>query len=219
MTQPLSAAQKRFADIAHDRAAILRVDNLACHRGARSIFADLSFDVKAGQALMVVGANGSGKSSLLRQLAGLLPLAAGRIDTPQAPMQAAHYLGHADGLKPALSIGETLAFEAGLAAQPINSADFDVAKLGGFLGLPKADWQFVGDLSAGQKRRLTLARLLLDPRPLWLLDEPLTALDMAGRALVTQLAQAHLAIGGMIIAASHEALPFATRTLSLESKR
>ncbi len=210
MTQPLSAAQKRFADIAHDRAALLRVENLACHRGARAVFADLSFELKAGQALMVSGPNGSGKSSLLRQLAGFLPLAAGTISVPQ-PAQAVHYLGHMDGLKAALTIAETLAFEAALAVQPIKPAQFDAT----VLGLPKADWQFVGDLSAGQKRRLSLARLLLDPRPLWLLDEPLTALDMAGRALVNDLAQAHLSIGGMIIAASHEELAFATHSMSL----
>jgi heme exporter protein A len=174
------------------------------------VFDDVFFHLTSGQALCVRGANGSGKSSLLRQLAGLLPLAAGALTRPD-PHKYTHYLGHADGLKAALSIGETLAYEAALAGQGADRA----ADLTARLGLAGRDWQYVGDLSAGQKRRLTLARLLLDPRPLWLLDEPMTALDEDGRALVGALAKAHLASGGMIIAASHEPLGFANAELVL----
>ena len=122
-----------------------------------------------------------------------------------------HYLGHDDGLKAAYSVAETLAFEAALAQCDVPT------RLIADLGLAGCDWRFVGDLSAGQKRRLTLARLRLDPRPLWLLDEPLTALDENGRKLVEELAQAHLADGGMILAASHEPLSFTDKVLRLEA--
>ena len=189
--------------------AFLRAEALACQRGGRLVFENLSFNLSAGHALRLAGANGSGKSSLLRQLAGLLPLAAGSLAHPFTSSRHMHYLGHDDGLKAAFSVGETLAFEAALAQT--DMADSLLADL----GLADCAWQFVGDLSAGQKRRLTLARLLLDPRPLWLLDEPLTALDTRGRKLVEDLAAAHLARGGMIIAASHEALAFATQELRL----
>ena len=187
----------------------LRADGLACRRGGRLIFEHLSFTLKAGQALRLAGANGSGKSSLLRQLAGLLPLAAGTISHALSPSHHVHYLGHDDGLKAALSVAETLAFDADLAEAALP------AHLLADLGLAASEWQYVGDLSAGQKRRLSLARLLLDPRPLWLLDEPLTALDGGGRKLVEELAAAHLARGGMIVAASHEVLAFAAQELRL----
>ena len=181
---------------------------LACRRGGRLIFEHLSFTLKAGQALRLAGANGTGKSSLLRQLAGLLPLAAGSLSHAMAPSRHVHYLGHDDGLKAALSVAETLAFDAALAQTALP------AHLLADLGLAGSDWQYVGDLSAGQKRRLSLARLLLDARPLWF-DEPLTALDASGRKLVEDLATAHLARGGMIVAASHEALAFADNELRL----
>ena len=189
--------------------AFLRAEALACQRGGRLVFENLSFNLSAGHALRLAGANGSGKSSLLRQLAGLLPLAAGSLAHPFTTSRHMHYLGHDDGLKAPFSVAETLAFEAALAQT--DMADSLLADL----GLADCALQFVGDLSAGQKRRLTLARLLLDPRPLWLLDEPLTALDTRGRKLVEDLAAAHLASGGMIIAASHEALAFATQELRL----
>ena len=189
--------------------AFLRAEALACQRGGRLVFENLSFNLSAGHALRLAGANGSGKSSLLRQLAGLLPLAAGLLAHPFTSSRHMHYLGHDDGLKAPFSVAETLAFEAALAQT--DMADSLLADL----GLDDCAWQFVGDLSAGQKRRLTLARLLLDPRPLWLLDEPLTALDTRGRKLVEDLAAAHLASGGMIIAASHEELAFATQELRL----
>lgn len=162
---------------------------------------------------MVGGANGSGKSSLLRQLAGLLPVAAGSIEMSQATHQAVHFLGHADGLKNALTVGETLAFEAALAGRALPD------QINAALGLGARDWQFVGDLSAGQRRRLTLARLIIDPRPLWLLDEPMTALDTQGRALVEALAQGHLDQGGMIVAASHESLGFAASEIKLGQQK
>ncbi|CAI8235567.1 MAG: Cytochrome c biogenesis ATP-binding export protein CcmA [Alphaproteobacteria bacterium] len=200
----------KFAfDHAYARDMGLQADGLACRRGGRLIFKDISFTLHAGQALRLAGVNGSGKSSLLRQLAGLLPVADGMFIHVLSPLRDMHYLGHDDGLKAALSVAETLVYECALARKEVPQA------LLTDLGLAASDWQYVGDLSAGQKRRLTLARLLLDPRPLWLLDEPLTALDASGRKLVEDLAEAHLARGGMIIAASHEALAFATQELRL----
>ena len=209
----MDAFENLLAASPYGRIAPCRVEALACQRGAGLVFDNLSFAVKPGTALMVRGANGSGKSSLLRQLAGLLPVAAGRISHGAALHHHIHYLGHQDGLKAALSVAETLAFDAALAGA--RMADEAASNIAGLLGLAHKQWQFVGDLSAGQRRRLSLARLLLDPRALWLLDEPFTALDEAGRALVTALAQAHLKQGGMIIAASHEALPFATQEITL----
>lgn len=200
---------KFASDNAYARDMDLRADGLACRRGGRLIFEHLSFTLKAGQALRLAGANGTGKSSLLRQLAGLLPLAAGTLSHAISPSRHVHYLGHDDGLKAALSVAETLAFDAALAQTALP------AHLLADLGLAGSDWQYVGDLSAGQKRRLSLARLLLDARPLWLLDEPLTALDASGRKLVEDLATAHLARGGMIVAASHETLAFADNELRL----
>ena len=210
----MDAFENLLAASPYGRIAPCRVEALACQRGAGLVFDNLSFAVKPGTALMVRGANGSGKSSLLRQLAGLLPVAAGRISHGAAHHHHIHYLGHQDGLKAALSVAETLAFDAALAgARRGDEAASNIAHL---LGLAHKQWQFVGDLSAGQKRRLTLARLLLAPRALWLLDEPFTALDAQGVALVDALARAHLACGGMIVAASHIELGFATQTLDLD---
>lgn len=212
----MAETQNLFSNLQHSRDAVCRADGLACARGAITVFEGVSFSLAAGQALCLRGANGSGKSSLLRQLAGLLPAAAGTLTHPD-PAFGTHYLGHADGLKAALTIAETLAFDAALAGYGAdNDAYADIAAR---LGLAGCDWQFVGDLSAGQKRRLTLARLIMDPRPLWLLDEPMTALDAAGRVLVTDLAEAHLENGGMIIAASHETLDFADAEVLLEPRR
>lgn len=188
----------------------VQIDGLACERALMPVFDNLSLRVEAGQALALYGPNGSGKTSLLRILAGLLPPSAGLISPPPNP-QDLHYLGHADGLKPLLSVGETLDVLAGL----FGITPYDTHDILACLGLSGRGGQAVGDLSAGQRRRLGLARLLVAPRPLWLLDEPLTALDTQGRALVDELARAHLAAKGMIIAASHEVLDFATERLSL----
>lgn len=214
MTQAQAAQGRDFfpPDI-YARQAELRFEALACVRGLNLVFDNLSARLNAGEALALYGPNGSGKSSLLRLLAGLMPPADGLISPPPDAARV-HYLGHMDGLKPGLSVAETLAMQAGFygVARPA------LAALTAVLGLAGRESQSVGDLSAGQKRRLTLARLLLAPRPLWLLDEPLTALDVAGRDLIQTLAEAHLAVGGMIVAASHETLPFADHALDLTDK-
>jgi heme exporter protein A len=197
-----------FSGVSHHASHAVEAQALGCSRGLRPVFKGLDFCVKSGMALALYGANGSGKTSLLRLLAGFLQPCAGTLSRP--PQR--HYLGHADGLKAAMRLDETLVFETALQGGQIIAPRDLLAHL----GLAGRDAQLVGDLSAGQRRRLSLARLLIAPRPLWLLDEPFTALDAQGVALVDALARAHLACGGMIVAASHIELGFATQTLDLD---
>src|SRR6185295_19417945 len=158
-----------------------------------------------GDALLITGPNGAGKSSLLRLVAGLLRPSSGTLvldgaDPELTLAEQAHYLGHQDALKPALSVLEDLDFWArflgGRATTDLATALADVG-LGGIAALPAAY------LSAGQRRRLSLARLIAVKRPLWLLDEPTTALDTASQAVLLDLIRGHLAGGGMMIAATH----------------
>jgi heme exporter protein A len=179
--------------------------NLACSRGGRLVFSDLSFRVSSGMLLAVVGPNGSGKSSLLRLLAGLLrPHSGSLVFEGRAEDDAvAHYLGHADALKSALTLRETLRFWSALFADvPSDSRHIDrsteAVGLGHAVELP------VRVLSAGQRRRAGLGRLLLAERPLWLLDEPDAALDRDGQALLQSLMRRHLAVGGLIVVATHQ---------------
>ena len=208
-----------FQSVSFSDKLFLQAEDLACARGARDVFSSLDFRVNAGNALAVYGANGSGKTSLLRIVAGFLAPRAGILSFSGEPDEAAepssycHYLGHADGLKANLTVSETVNFTARIFDQLDTMIDLSV------LGLAGHGAQMVGDLSAGQKRRLMLARLLIAPRPIWLLDEPLTALDAQGRVLIETLAGFHLQRGGMILAASHEALSFATHQLMLKRDR
>ncbi len=186
---------------------------LSVERGGRIVFSGLGFRLAAGEALVVTGPNGAGKSTLLRALAGLLPLAAGQITTSPATelrrAELCHYIGHADALKPSLTLSENLSFSAAL----LGGQDIDRALEA--LGLVAiADFP-AAYLSAGQKRRAALARLVAVFRPIWLLDEPLTALDAAAQAVAGRLMQAHLAAGGLIVAATHAALPIDARELAL----
>jgi heme exporter protein A len=192
---------------------------LGCVRGGREVFEGVNFAVAGGEALAVTGRNGAGKTTLLRLVAGLLEVAAGRLEleggAPDASLaEQAHYLGHRDALKPALTVLENLqfwyAFLGGRNA-PIASA-LETVGLGGLAGLP------AGYLSAGQRRRLALARLIAAPRPIWLLDEPTAALDVAGQERLGELMRAHLAGGGLIMAATHGPLGIATKELRLESQ-
>jgi heme exporter protein A len=181
----------------------LRAENLGCHRGGREVFAGLNFTLAAGEGLLVTGRNGAGKSSLLRLIAGLLRLSAGRLDlsggAADAPIgEQAHYLGHQDAVKASLTVAENLSFWIDFLGRgkPVAAA-LDAVGLGPLAGLPAAY------LSAGQKRRLSIARLVAVDRPLWLLDEPTSALDTAAQARLVELMRAHLAGGGMIVAAAH----------------
>jgi heme exporter protein A len=190
---------------------------LSVERGGRNVFSNLSFALAAGESLVVTGRNGAGKSTLLRALAGLLPLAGGEIScAPSADATLAeqvHYIGHADALKGALTVAENLSFFAALLGEgeaPLSAK----AALGAFSLAHAADLP-AACLSAGQKRRAALARLLVAKRPIWLLDEPTTALDAASQAVMGRIMAAHLASGGMIIAATHAKLELAGRELRL----
>jgi heme exporter protein A len=176
-------------------------------RGGREVFEGVSFAVSAGEALAVTGRNGAGKTTLLRLIAGLLEPAHGRLEltggAPEATLpEQAHYLGHRDALKPALSVLENLQFWYAFlggndASIALALAALEAVALEGLAGLPAAY------LSAGQRRRLAIARLVAAPRPIWLLDEPTAALDTASQARLAELMQSHLAGGGIIVAATH----------------
>jgi heme exporter protein A len=187
----------------------LRAWDLAIERGGRRLFSELSFIVEEGSALMVKGPNGAGKSSLLRALCGFLPLEAGGFvldggDPERTLGEQAHYLGHADALKGALTAGENLAFFAGLLGGDPSRAAQGAAL--GQVGLAHAiDFQ-ARVLSAGQKRRVALARLLVASRPVWLLDEPTTALDAAAQSAFSRIMQGFLDGGGIVVAATHAPL-------------
>jgi heme exporter protein A len=181
--------------------------DLTCRRGGREIFAGLNFAVSAGEALMVSGRNGAGKSSLLRMLAGLLHVTHGKLDLADgdpdlAIGEQAHYLGHQDALKPSLSVAENLEFWVGFLGPAIASRGDALAAVGldTIADLP------AGYLSAGQRRRLSLARLLAVKRPIWLLDEPASTLDAAGQRRLRDFMRAHLVAGGLIVAATHASL-------------
>jgi heme exporter protein A len=181
--------------------------DLACDRGGRRVFSRLSFRVANGGLLAVIGPNGSGKSTMLRVLAGLLRLEDGtlRFEGRREDEPIAHYLGHVDALKAALDVGETLRFWAALYGA--DGAERTVREAAEQIGLGHALDLPVGVLSAGQRRRAGLARLLLAPRPLWLLDEPTAALDSEGEALLGRLIVEHLAAGGLAVVAAHQDLP------------
>ena len=178
-----------------------------CIRGGREVFSGLDFSIAMREALAVTGPNGSGKTSLLRQIAGLLAIASGSIDLDGGdgeltlPEQA-HYLGHRDALKPALSVMENLCFWRDFLGGEGADAGASLAAV----GLDHAAQLPAVVLSAGQRRRLSIARLLTVRRPIWLLDEPTSALDAAGQTMFAALMRDHLARGGIIVAATHTPL-------------
>ncbi|HVI29747.1 heme ABC exporter ATP-binding protein CcmA [Hansschlegelia sp.] len=186
----------------------LVAEALTVARGGCPILDGVSLAVEEGGALAVVGPNGAGKSTLLRTLAGLLKPLSGSVrlegDEEDAPVrERMHLLGHLDAVKAGLSVERNLAF-----ARDVLGGEGDLAEaltrvgLGAIADLPG------GALSAGQRRRLALARLIAAPRPVWLLDEPTAALDAAGQALLAALVAEHRGRGGMVIAATHAELGF-----------
>lgn len=190
----------------------LVAEGLSARRGEDLIFQDISFEIASGEALVVKGANGSGKSTLLRVLAGLLPVEKGSVNLLAAAQpverlsEAAHYLGHRNAMKRELTVDENLSFWkaffgdfAGGAGVSVDEAAESVG-LGGIVHLP------FGYLSAGQQRRMAMAKLLVAWRPVWILDEPTAALDAAAETMFAGLVTAHLARGGIAIAATHQPL-------------
>lgn len=196
----------------------LSLENIALERGERRIAGGINARVASGGALLVQGPNGSGKSTLLRVLAGLLPAAEGTITWNGADVareREAHrarlcYLGHQDALKAGLTALENLQFWARFAADGRDAA----AALDAF-GLVRLADRPARMLSAGQKRRLALSRLALNDAPLWLLDEPVTALDAEARAIFVALLGRHLASGGLAVIATHEPLAVEAAVLRL----
>lgn len=173
---------------------IVLAANLSVARGGVTVLSGLTFSVGAGQALVLRGPNGSGKTTLLRTLAGLQPSVAGTLDLNP---DVVAYAAHADGLKSTLTVAENLDFWAEAYGGP--SPDTAIAAL----DLAALTRRRAGELSAGQKRRLGLARLLVTGRPLWLLDEPTVSLDTASVALFAGVVRQHLASGGAAIIATH----------------
>jgi len=198
----------------------LEVEKLAAARGLRVLFEGLDFRLAAGEALELRGANGSGKSTLLRILAGLTRPHAGRVRYSGAGPGAdnemqRHYLGHLDAVKPAETAQEQARFWARYFGRSQDAADAAMKRV----GLSSRKSVPGRGLSAGQKRRLALTRLLIEPRPVWLLDEPTAALDTEGRTLVNQLVAEHRAGGGMVIAAVHGEGFTGSRVLDLSGQK
>jgi heme exporter protein A len=191
--------------------SLVEVQNLTCERGGRRIFREISFAIATGQVLTLEGPNGSGKSSALRIIAGLLPQAAGEVRMQMSAGYAVTdseergrltgWIGHTDGIKAQLTVIENAKFFAEL-----YGARIDVMGVLDHVGLKRLSDLPSQYLSAGQRKRLGLARLMLCNRPLWLLDEPLSSLDAAGRRVAAQLIGEHCDDGGIAIVATHETL-------------
>ncbi len=204
-----------------DRAsrAGLIVDGLAVERGGRRVLTDLSFQVAAGEALLLTGPNGAGKTTLLKTIAGFLSPLSGRITLASAAdeqpiAERAHYVGHLNGVRATLTVEENARFWAQYLGGSEGRAHAALERFGlaSLTGIP------TGYLSAGQKRRLALARLLLAHRPLWLLDEPSSSLDASSTRVLAGVLDEHIAAGGMVLAATHLSLGLArSRELRLGS--
>ena len=202
----------------------LVANTLTCRRGGRTVFRDLSFHANAGEAVLLRGPNGAGKSTLLRVIAGMLPVANGDVTLGGVSLQRDRsgvqeqiaYAGHLDAVKPALSVRKNLALWAGIFGASENGIEAELERF----DLAHIAERPVSQCSAGQKRRLGLARLPVVQRPLWLLDEPTVSLDAAASALVADLIRDHCAGGGIVLAATHIDLGLTeSRVLELQGER
>ena len=195
----------------------LAAHGIGCQRGGRLLFLDLSFALAPGEAMLVTGPNGAGKTSLLRQIAGLLPLAGGELGlfgaTDEATLpELCHYVGHANAIKTAATVQENLAFWHDF----LDGGGMSLRNALALFGLASLSRLPAGLLSAGQKRKLALSRLLAAPRPIWLLDEPSVSLDTASVRVLERLIAEHLRQGGIAAIASHTPLKVKfTRELKL----
>lgn len=184
----------------------LTATDLTCVRGGRVVFEDLGFELKEAQAALLTGANGTGKTSLLRIVAGLLRPAQGAVvltgcETDAPLGEQCHYVGHLNGIKRALTVAENARFWAAyLGGEADPDAALEWLGLGALADIP------AGLLSSGQTRRLALARLLLAPRPIWLLDEPSVSLDAQALDVLIVIMTAHVNAGGLLMVASHAPL-------------
>ena len=203
----------------------LRVLDLRAARGGETVAGPVSFTLSAGEALAITGENGAGKSTLLRTLAGLLAPDGGTVAVEGANAadgeparrlcEIAHYVGHRNAMKAALPVGENLRFWHAL----LGGAEASVGDALDAVGLSAVEATPFGYLSAGQQRRAALARLLVASRPVWILDEPTAALDAGARACFAALLAAHLASGGIVLAATHQPLGIDARELRLEKRQ
>jgi heme exporter protein A len=197
----------------------LVADRLAGARGGRTLFSGLSFAVEGGEALLLKGPNGAGKTTLIRMIVGLLAPAAGRIgleggDAELSLGEQCHYVGHLNAVKSSLTVEENAAFWCRFLGAR-DAGNRIEAALASF-GLAELRDMPAAYLSAGQKRRLSLARVLLAERPLWLLDEPTVSLDRAAQGMLGVAVNEHVAAGGLVVAATHVPLGFAgSRELQL----
>ncbi|ANK93533.1 MULTISPECIES: heme ABC exporter ATP-binding protein CcmA [Rhizobium] len=191
----------------------LTAENLAARRGDDLIFVNLSFHLAAGEALVLTGRNGSGKSTLLRVLAGLLRPEKGTVvfhgdgsREGQHPGEVSHYLGHRNAMKNELTVAENLDFWRTFLDETETSAGLSLEEAAEAVGLSGITHLPFGYLSAGQQRRFAFAKLLVAHRPVWILDEPTAALDASADRLFAGLIEAHLAKGGILLAATHQPL-------------
>lgn len=197
-------------------AVTLKVRDLGCRRGGRRLFEGLDFELRPHELVTLTGPNGSGKSTMMRILAGLTPLEDGTVavegvDAERPLATLIHYHGHREALRDALTARENLTFSTALLGGDVLMIPAALDRLGAgrLADLP------VRVLSAGQRRRVALCRLLTAPRPVWLLDEPLAALDAAGQNLVAELVGAHVAAGGSALVATHQPMNITGRALTL----
>jgi len=188
----------------------LVAERLACTRGGRTLFTELSFVVEPGTALLLIGPNGAGKTTLIRTIAGFLTPASGTValdgsDAERGLGEQCHYVGHLNAVKASLTVAENADFWE----HYLGGGDANRERALAAFGLAPLRDIPAGYLSAGQKRRLGLVRLLLSERPVWLLDEPTASLDSASQEMLIGAVNAHMGSGGLVVAATHAPLPFA----------